>query len=57
MLESRVSGLQYCWSIKIFTCGSTASLKLVRVVVVVLVGTILKFLHFLPLEGARGNIR
>ena len=39
----------------IFTCGSTAGLNLVRVVVVL--GTILIFLHFLPLEGAKGNIR
>ena len=46
--------------IMIFTCGS-AGHNLVRVfvvvVVVVVLGTILKFLHFLPLEGAKGNIR
>ena len=40
--------------ISIITCGS-AGHNLVRVLVVVVVvvlGTILKFLHFLPLEGA-----
>ena len=47
--------------VPVFTCGSTAGHNLVRVVVVVvlllLLGTILNFLHFLPLEGAKGNIR
>ena len=53
---------QYMWDIKVrfkifetlFTCGSAGD-NLARVVVVL--GTILKFLHFLPLEGAKGNIR